>query len=179
MSPHSHSMPYKDPEKRKAAMRESHKRYVAKNRDKVKMLRAEYHQKHLQERRADIKENNQRLGRAKTPRPKGPLAREELVVPMSRKWFLFTDQDGISRVYFTFKKGFTAEELLDILKHLTPAKIKSHTKLTKDIKTLSASHEKPVSPAPARPASRRSAAKPKTSAKPQSQPRKTRAGRSD
>lgn len=142
-------MPYKDPEKRKAAAREAHKRYAARNKDKVKLIRANYHQKNLKERRADIRANNERLGLSKSPRPKGPRSREELVVPLSRKWFLFTDQDGQTRVYFTFKKGFTAEELLDILKHLTPAKVKSHTTLTKDIHVIPAPHESPAAPPPA------------------------------
>lgn len=151
-------MPYKDPEKRKEAAREAHKRYVAKNRARVKLMRAEYHQKNLQKRRADIRANNERLGLSNSPRPKGPRSREELVVPLSRKWFLFTDQDGQTRVYFTFKKGFTAEELLDILKHLTTAQVKARTTLTKDIQIIPAPHEDPApaQPAGARPARQRS-----------------------
>ena len=172
-------MSYKETEKRKAAQSESHKRYVEANADKVKMMRAKYHQKKLGTRRAEIRENNERIGRSKSPRAKGPLAREELVVPLSRKWFLYTENDGQTRVYFTFKKGFTADELLDILKHLSLSK--ARTTLTKDIKTIPAPHENP-SPSPApdpAPVRRRSTAKPKVSAKPPSQPRKTRAGRSD
>lgn len=168
-------MPYKDPEKRKAAGREAHKRYVERNKDKVKLIRAKHHQKHLEQRRADIRANNERLGLSKTPRTKGPRSREELVVPLSRKWFLFTDQDGQTRVYFTFKKGFTAEELLDILKHLTPAKVKVRTTLTKDIHIIPAPHETPASPPAAR-TSRSRANKPATQA--HAHTSKPRAGRS-
>ncbi len=35
---------------------------------------------------------------------------------MSRKWQMFTGPDGVTRLYFTHKKGFELAEVMDIVR---------------------------------------------------------------
>lgn len=110
-------MPYKDPKLQAAAQ----KRYYEKNRDKLAKKKHGYHQENLEKRRDKIESYNRSQGFSK--RPKGPKSRAELVVPMSRRWVLFKDEDQVTRVYFTSKKGFTTDDLLAIMTHLTAANL--------------------------------------------------------
>lgn len=107
-------MPYKDPDKQKEAHRRAQKKYAANNPEKVKLKDWEKHQKNLEKRRAARRQRNRAVGHQE--RPKGPRAKPELIVPLSRKWQMFTGPDGVTRIYFTHKKGFELGEVVDIVK---------------------------------------------------------------
>jgi hypothetical protein len=107
-------MPYKDPEKQKAAMRRISKKWKAEHPEKVKLIDWQKHQKSIEKRRASSRKRNRAVGHAE--RPKGPKSKPELIVPMSRKWQMFTGPDGVTRLYFTHKKGFELAEVMDIVK---------------------------------------------------------------
>lgn len=103
-------MPHKDPAKRRAYER----KYAAENPEKRAAIEHRRHQRNLDARRAKSEERNRAAGFP--PRPKGAKATPEILVPVSRKWRLFE-----GRVFFTHKKGFTIEEILDILSVVAPA----------------------------------------------------------
>ena len=107
-------MPYKDPEKRKAMQRVAQKRYAEKHPDKVKLRDYLKHQKAREKRLAQRRERNRALGHQE--RPKGPRSKPEITVPLSRRWAIHTGPDGITRLYFTSKKGFELSEMQEILR---------------------------------------------------------------
>lgn len=107
-------MPYKDPEKRKAVMREAQKRYAKKHAALLKLKDWQKHQKSREKRVAQRRERNRALGHKE--RPKGPNAKVEITVPLSRRWSIFTGPDGVTRLYFTSKKGFELAEMQEILR---------------------------------------------------------------
>lgn len=139
-------MPYKDPEAKKQA----NKRYYAEKAPDIAKTKHEYHQKMLLGRRKAQAEL--RLKQGRQPRAKGPKSRAELLVPLSRRWLIYTEADGVTRCYFTSKKGFTAEELFDIMKHFT-LHAKASAVLPKEITTLPKSYDltEKNRPAPAKP----------------------------
>jgi len=99
---------------------ESERRYEEKHRSERLQQQFEKYQKNLTARRARQLARNRAEGR--TPRPKGPKARVELIVPASRRWRLFTHPDGITRLHFTSKKGFELDELQQILREFKALK---------------------------------------------------------
>jgi len=107
-------MPYKDPEKRKAMQRVAQKRYAKKHPEKVKLRDYLKHQKAREKRLAQRRERNRALGHQE--RPKGPRSKPEITVPLSRRWAIHTGPDGITRLYFTSKKGFELSEMQEILR---------------------------------------------------------------
>lgn len=107
-------MPYKDPEKQKAAMLRISKQWKKAHPDKVRFTDWKAHQKALDKRRTRSRKRNRAAGHAE--RPKGPKSKPELIVPMSRKWQMFTAPDGVTRLYFTHKKGFELAEVMDIVR---------------------------------------------------------------
>jgi hypothetical protein len=107
-------MPYKDPEKRKAAQRKAQAKYAAKNVEKIKLADWNKHQKNRAKRMEARRLRNRSAGHQE--RPKGPRALPELTLPLSRRWSIFTAPDGVTRLYFTSKKGFTLAEMQEILR---------------------------------------------------------------
>lgn len=107
-------MPYKDPKKQREAMRKIRKKWEAEHPERLIRYQFERHQKKKPERVKEMRERRRQQG---TPeRPKGPRARTQIVVPASKKWRIFTDKDGITRVYFTSNLGFELKELSGILR---------------------------------------------------------------
>ena len=72
-------MPYKDPEKRKAAQRAAQKRSAAKNPEKERLKDWEKHQKARERRLAQSRKRNRELGHQ--PRKKGPNSHPVVIVP--------------------------------------------------------------------------------------------------
>ena len=88
--------------------------YAARHPERIAKTLRDHHQKKRTERLENLRVNNRKRGHAE--RPKGPKARLEIEVPVSRRWRIFTDQDGVTRLYFTSKKGFELSEVQTILR---------------------------------------------------------------
>lgn len=113
-------MPYKDQKKQAAAMKRIRAKWSAENPDKVALTAHKSHQNLRAKRLERMRINNRKRGHAE--RPKGPKARVELDLPVTRKWAIFTDRDGVTRLYFTSKKGFELSEVKQIVKEFTEAR---------------------------------------------------------
>lgn len=116
-------MPYKDPQKQ----REANARAQAKRRrekpEAVALLEHLRHQKNRAKRLAKSTARNREVGHQE--RPKGPRAKVELVVPLSRKWRIFTHPDGIPRIHFASRKGYDYDELQTILREFKALRAKA------------------------------------------------------
>lgn len=113
-------MPYKDPEKQRLAMLRIKKEWVKKHPNAEKLRKRLQHEKTRDTRLKRMRERNRAAGH--TERPKGTKARVEMVLPATRKWSIFTDKDGIPRLYFTSKKGFELSEMQEILREFKEAR---------------------------------------------------------
>jgi len=102
---------------------EAERRYEAKHRAERLQQQFEKYQKKLVPRRAKQLARNRAAGRS--PRPKGPKARVELILPASRRWRIFTHPDGVTRLHFTSKKGFELDELQQILREFKALKVQA------------------------------------------------------
>lgn len=112
-------MPYKDPEKRKAAQRAAQKRYAAKNAEKVHQKDWEKHKKAREKRLAQRRERNRALGHKE--RPKGPLARPSINVPAEeRARLLHLGPTNKRYFYFSQECAFTWNEFEAVIKGLVP-----------------------------------------------------------
>lgn len=90
------------------------KRWREKNLDYDKQR----HHRIFQENRDEILARMRRYNRARghPEKPKGPKAKLEIEVPVTRRWRIFTDPEGVTRLYFSTKKGFELNELVEILR---------------------------------------------------------------
>ena len=102
---------------------EAERRYEEKHRADRLHQQFEKYQKNLAARRARQLARNRAEGH--TPRPKGPKAKVELILPASRRWRIFTHPDGITRLHFTSKKGFELDELQQILREFKALKVQA------------------------------------------------------
>lgn len=108
-------MPYKDPEKRKEAVRAAGKKWYLANRETKTLKMHQYHQKNRAEILKRIQENNRKNGHRE--RPKRDKALPEIEVPVTRRWRLHRPpQSEETLLYFTTRKGFTFREVRAILK---------------------------------------------------------------
>lgn len=103
--------------------RAAERRYEAKHREERLHQQFEKYQKNIAARRAKQLARNRAEGR--TPRPKGPKAKVELILPASRRWRIFTHPDGVTRLHFTSKKGFELDELQQILREFKSLKVQA------------------------------------------------------
>lgn len=76
------------------------------------------HHRIFQENRDEILARMRRYNRARghPEKPKGPKAQLEIEVPVTRRWRCFTGPDGVTRLYFSTKKGFELSELVEIMR---------------------------------------------------------------
>ena len=118
-------MPYSDPKKQALALKKARKRYREKHPERDALTQKMAREKRLLERRKKNLERERAAGRK--PRPKGPKARTEIILPASRKWRIFTDKDNVTRLYFTSKRGFELSELNAILKEFKSARTRALT----------------------------------------------------
>lgn len=125
-------MPHKDPEARRAYARE----YAARRPEIRAAIEHRRHQRNLEARRAKSEAKNRDAGAQ--PRPKGVKALPEILVPVSRKWRLFE-----GRLFFTHKKGFTVEEILDILEIVAPA-VRAKAAKVLNVRPRAAAKKKPA-----------------------------------
>lgn len=128
-TPRQHAPKKKPAAKKKPARKrtpqqiEAERRYEAKHRAERLQQQFEKYQKNLAARRARQLARNRAEGRS--PRPKGPKARVELILPASRRWRIFTHPDGVTRLHFTSKKGFELDELQQILREFKALKVQA------------------------------------------------------
>lgn len=112
-------MPYSDPVKRRAANARAQQKRYRQKKDAIKLKKIEHYDKTRPKRLKQMRERNRAAGHAE--RPKGARALPELVVSAARKWHLFRGPDGTLRLYFTSRKGYTLEEMREIMKQFRNA----------------------------------------------------------
>jgi hypothetical protein len=105
-------MPIKDPEKRKAWYRAYRKKKYPQRRTEEQERLMLWYQKNLAERRKVNVKANRAAGHK--PRPKGHLAKPEVVVSTSKRYRFL---NGL--IYFTSKRGFEISDLREILRFVS------------------------------------------------------------
>ncbi|MEZ5386458.1 MAG: hypothetical protein R3F13_13180 [Prosthecobacter sp.] len=107
-------MPYKDPKKRAEANKKACAKWREKNLEYDKVRQHQIFQRDREAVLARMRERNRSAGHKE--RPKGPKAKPEIVVPVTRRWRLHRPPDSETLIYFTTRKGFTFAEVRAILK---------------------------------------------------------------
>ncbi len=107
-------MPYKDPKKRAAVNKQACKKWRENNLDYDKLRAHQLFQANRDDILKRMRERNRANGHRE--RPKGPKAKPEIEVPVTRRWRLHRPPDSETLIYFTTRKGFTFSEVRAILK---------------------------------------------------------------
>ncbi len=107
-------MPYKDPEKQKAALRKAQAKFREKHPDKATHVLYEGHQKKRAERLERMLKRSREAGHKERVKG-GPRAKPKIKVPASRRYRFFKGPDDTTRVYFATLTGFTLEDMKTIL----------------------------------------------------------------
>lgn len=107
-------MPTKDPIKLAEQNKRKCAKWRANNLDYDKTRHHQIFQRDRDKILARMRERNRAAGHKE--RPKGPKAKPEIVVPVTRRWRLHRPPEGEMHIYFSTRKGFTFSEVRAILK---------------------------------------------------------------